>query len=130
MDKIKISVLASIIIFSSAPIFAKQVTCPPASVVKSVKFVRAIDYDSSINLWEVLSEPFMHDGVQWDVAFGMEFPGVTTADKALAAAQAAYQNAAIINPQPEAIDIPGHVFCDYTVEGMQYWIQTLSPPGE
>lgn len=129
MKKIIIG-LAVTTALASFPIFAKEVTCPPASMVKQATFTRAISYDANIDLWEVVSVPFTYDGVVWNIAYGREFPGVKTAQDALATASSTYKKDRIIDEHPEAIDIPGHVFCDYTYPGLEYWIQALSPPGE
>ena len=127
MKKILITTLA---ILLTQTAFAKQVTCPPADVVRAIQFSRSLDYDSSIDLWELLSAPFEHDGVMWDIAFGTEFPGIKTGDAALKEANRVYKNYPLVNENPEAIDIGSHVFCDYTHEGMMYWIQAMTPPGE
>lgn len=109
---------------------AGKVTCPPASLVKSLRFTSVISYDTSNDIWELLSSPFVHDGVTWNVAYGLEMPGVKTASEALRQGQASYQHAPLIIQSPEPDPIPGHIFCDYTVNGMTYWIQALSPPGQ
>lgn len=130
MDKTKITTLFLIGTFSASVAFAKPMTCPPASMIRNVKFIEAIDYDRSIDLWEVLSVPFMYEGVQWNLAFGTEFPGVKSASEALEVANKTYKNYPILDKTPDAVPIPGHIFCDYTHEGMEYWIQALSPPGK
>src|SRR3990167_340522 len=126
---IKLSLLLSLLLLV-ADADAGKITCPPASLVKAVTFTSVIVYDKQNRIWELLSAPFVHDGVTWNVAYGFEMPGVQTVSEAISRGQASYQSAALIIQSPEPEPIPGYLFCDYTVNGMAYWIQALSPPGQ
>mgnify|MGYP003649430799 CR=1 FL=1 len=121
--------VATLVLFTAAA-EARSATCPPAEMIKAARFTKALAYDPQINLWEFISVPFMHEGVIWNVAYGMELPGVADPTLAIKRGQSAYEHARLVITSPEPDPIPGHLFCDYTVSGMDYWIQALSPPGE
>lgn len=115
------------ILFSAA---AHAITCPPESQIKAAIFTSAIVYDQQEKIWELLSAPFTHDGVTWNLVYGLEIPSATSEADAIRLGQQSYKSALIVHKKPHADPIPGHVFCDYTNPNMTYWIQALSPPGQ
>ncbi len=109
-------------------VFSKPVTCPPVAQIIAAKFARATPYDQAINLWELISIPFTHDGKTWDVSFGVALPNVTDPQEALRLGRRKFSEVQVSIESPEVDPIPGFLFCDYTHAGMEYWIQALSPP--
>lgn len=105
-------------------------TCPPPELIKSAVFEKAELFDKKIYLWELVSAPFSYENKIWNVVFGLELPGASTESEALQRGQLKYRQSSIINPNPDPTPIPKHLICQYTPEGMPYWIEALSPPGD
>lgn len=124
----KIKYLAPLCILLSAATHAT--TCPPVSLIKAVTFTSALVYEQGTDTWELLSAPFTHDGITWNLAYGLNIPGAATMQEAIRLGQQKFKDAPIIIKHPSIDPIPGHLFCDYTTNGMTYWIQALSPPGQ
>lgn len=105
-------------------------TCPPPELVKAAVFNHAELYDDSSDLWELVSAPFMYEDKQWDLSYGLYIENASSAADAMRQGQLRFQQDALIHPNPPAVPIPGHIFCDYTESGMMYWIQAMTPPGK
>lgn len=104
-------------------------TCPPPSLIKAAIFNHAELYDDSSDLWELVSAPFLYDGKQWDLSYGLYIENAANEADAIRQGQLRFQQDEIIHPNPPADPIPGFLFCDYTSSGMMYWIQAMTPPG-
>jgi len=105
------------------------ITCPPASLIKAAIFTSALVYQEGTDLWELISAPFHHAGITWNLSYGLSITGATTEQDAIRLGQARFKEDRIIIQDPPADPIPGYVLCDYTPTGMPYWISAVSPPG-
>lgn len=110
-------------------VFAKNIICPPASLVKQAQFFRAVKNPHDEESWNFLSHAFSFNGGVWNVEFGTFLRKANTAQQALKQGQAYFDRSPLLYQHPSPDELPSGIFlCNYMPTGRLYWISALSPP--
>ncbi|RDI48694.1 hypothetical protein [Aquicella lusitana] len=110
------------------PVFAENLTCPSESQIKRVKLIKAMQNPYDPTCWDFISHVFRHAGKEWNVGFGTFLPDAKTPAEALKQGQAYFDQSPLIIKEPQPVDIPHKILCDYMPTGRLYWVSALSPP--